>query len=136
MNTESICKTTDLSIPSNLLCKLYMIFLWSITLMQMCINMTFRRILDNLPLVVPIKRQDQDSATVYQHGFYVGVKDHNSGVSTLLHLKLMLKHFESDDPCIKTSQPFCGARMKNILSTTIYRFSLNITRMNKWTLQG
>ncbi|XP_010906873.1 transmembrane 9 superfamily member 9 [Elaeis guineensis] len=31
-------------------------------------------ILDNLPLVVPIKRLDQDSPTLYQHGFHVGVK--------------------------------------------------------------
>ncbi|XP_039686420.1 transmembrane 9 superfamily member 8-like [Medicago truncatula] len=30
-------------------------------------------ILDNLPLVVPIKRVDQDS-TVYQLGFHVGLK--------------------------------------------------------------
>ncbi|KAJ4754996.1 Transmembrane 9 superfamily member [Rhynchospora pubera] len=36
-------------------------------------------ILDNLPLVVPIKRLDQDSATIYQHGFHVGVKGQYSG---------------------------------------------------------
>nr|CAD1840221.1 unnamed protein product [Ananas comosus var. bracteatus] len=36
-------------------------------------------ILDNLPLVVPIKRLDQDSAVVYQHGFHVGVKGQYSG---------------------------------------------------------
>lgn len=36
-------------------------------------------ILDNLPLVVPIKRLDQDSPTVYQHGFHVGVKGQYSG---------------------------------------------------------
>ncbi|OAY73699.1 Transmembrane 9 superfamily member 10 [Ananas comosus] len=36
-------------------------------------------ILDNLPLVVPIKRLDQDSAIVYQHGFHVGVKGQYSG---------------------------------------------------------
>ncbi|KAJ1413105.1 Nonaspanin [Sesbania bispinosa] len=35
-------------------------------------------ILDNLPLVVPIKRNDQDS-TVYQLGFHVGLKGHYSG---------------------------------------------------------
>ncbi|KAI5399517.1 Transmembrane 9 super member 8, variant 3, partial [Lathyrus oleraceus] len=35
-------------------------------------------ILDNLPLVVPIKRVDQDS-TVYQIGFHVGLKGQYSG---------------------------------------------------------
>ncbi|CAL0327170.1 unnamed protein product [Lupinus luteus] len=35
-------------------------------------------ILDNLPLVVPIKRNDQDS-TVYQLGFHVGLKGQYSG---------------------------------------------------------
>ncbi|XP_010942081.1 transmembrane 9 superfamily member 8 [Elaeis guineensis] len=42
---------------------------------EYCVNM----ILDNLPLVVPIKRRDQDSPTVYQHGFYVGVKGQYTG---------------------------------------------------------
>jgi transmembrane 9 superfamily protein 2/4 len=36
-------------------------------------------ILDNLPLVVPIKRLDQDTAPIYQHGFHVGVKGQYSG---------------------------------------------------------
>ena len=40
------------------------------------------RILDNLPLVVPIKRVDQDS-TVYQLGFHVGLKGQYSGVCSL-----------------------------------------------------
>ncbi|PSS08330.1 Transmembrane 9 superfamily member 8 like [Actinidia chinensis var. chinensis] len=31
-------------------------------------------ILDNLPLVVPITRLDQESSTVYQHGFHVGLR--------------------------------------------------------------
>ncbi|KAG5564009.1 hypothetical protein RHGRI_000252 [Rhododendron griersonianum] len=31
-------------------------------------------ILDNLPLVVPIRRLDQESSIVYQHGFHVGLK--------------------------------------------------------------
>ncbi|XP_057460021.1 transmembrane 9 superfamily member 8-like [Actinidia eriantha] len=31
-------------------------------------------ILDNLPLVVPITRLDQQSSTVYQHGFHVGLR--------------------------------------------------------------
>lgn len=35
-------------------------------------------ILDNLPLVVPLKRNDQDS-TVYQLGFHVGLKGQYSG---------------------------------------------------------
>ncbi|XP_010912180.2 transmembrane 9 superfamily member 8 [Elaeis guineensis] len=36
-------------------------------------------VLDNLPLVVPIKRLEQDSPTVYQHGFHVGVKGPYTG---------------------------------------------------------
>jgi hypothetical protein len=40
------------------------------------------RILDNLPLVVPIKRNDQDS-TVYQLGFHVGLKGQYTGVRIL-----------------------------------------------------
>lgn len=41
--------------------------------------MTFNRILDNLPLVMPIKRPDLDT-TVYQHGFHVGLKGQYAGV--------------------------------------------------------
>ncbi|XP_072967211.1 transmembrane 9 superfamily member 9-like isoform X1 [Typha angustifolia] len=36
-------------------------------------------ILDNLPLVVPAKGLDQESAIIYQHGFHVGVKGLYSG---------------------------------------------------------
>ncbi|CAL9758776.1 unnamed protein product [Musa acuminata subsp. burmannicoides] len=36
-------------------------------------------ILDNLPLVVPIKRLDQDTPTFYQHGFYIGAKGQATG---------------------------------------------------------
>ncbi|KAK9098210.1 hypothetical protein Syun_025255 [Stephania yunnanensis] len=32
-------------------------------------------ILDNLPLVVPVPRRDQESVIMYQHGFLVGLKD-------------------------------------------------------------
>ncbi|KAL6215987.1 hypothetical protein ACLB2K_015413 [Fragaria x ananassa] len=36
-------------------------------------------ILDNLPLVFPIPRPDQESPTVYQLGFHVGLKGHYAG---------------------------------------------------------
>jgi transmembrane 9 superfamily protein 2/4 len=36
-------------------------------------------ILDNLPLVVPIRRLDQESSIVYQHGFHVGLKGQYAG---------------------------------------------------------
>lgn len=42
------------------------------------------RILDNLPLVVPVKRPDQDNVVVYQHGFHVGLKGIFVGVSALI----------------------------------------------------
>lgn len=43
------------------------------------------RILDNLPLVVPIERLDQGQGTpsvVYQLGYHVGLKGQYEGVST------------------------------------------------------
>lgn len=43
------------------------------------------RILDNLPLVVPVKRPDQDNVVVYQHGFHVGLKGIFVGVSAHHH---------------------------------------------------
>jgi len=42
------------------------------------------RILDNLPLVMPIKRGDQD-APVYQLGYYVGLKGLYAGVSIYVY---------------------------------------------------
>ncbi|KAJ4953989.1 hypothetical protein NE237_030821 [Protea cynaroides] len=42
-------------------------------------------ILDNLPLVVPFRRQDQESPTVYQHGFHVGLKGAYAGVKGEKH---------------------------------------------------
>ena len=42
---------------------------------------SFDRILDNLPLVVPIRRSDQDSPTVYQLGYHIGLKGQYSGVT-------------------------------------------------------
>ncbi|PKA63920.1 hypothetical protein AXF42_Ash004930 [Apostasia shenzhenica] len=36
-------------------------------------------ILDNLPLVVPLKSLDQDTSTVYQQGYHVGVKEQHTG---------------------------------------------------------
>lgn len=41
----------------------------------------FDRILDNLPLVVPVRRTDLDSSIVYQHGFHVGLRGQYAGVS-------------------------------------------------------
>lgn len=45
-------------------------------------KLLFCRILDNLPLVVPIKRLDQVAPMVYQLGFYVGAKGQPTGVNT------------------------------------------------------
>lgn len=42
----------------------------------------FGRILDNLPLIVPVRRPDQELSTVYQHGFYVGLRGQYAGVSS------------------------------------------------------
>ncbi|KAF9612663.1 hypothetical protein IFM89_003138 [Coptis chinensis] len=42
-------------------------------------------ILDNLPLVVPIRRQDQESTTMYQHGFHIGLKGQYAGSQEQKH---------------------------------------------------
>lgn len=42
----------------------------------------FARILDNLPLVKPIKRPGQDSI-YYQQGYHIGIKGQYAGVSSL-----------------------------------------------------
>ena len=47
------------------------------------------RILDNLPLVVPIARQDRD-AIVYQGGYHVGVKGQYAGVSLCAQLTVLV----------------------------------------------
>nr|XP_009759802.1 PREDICTED: putative phagocytic receptor 1a [Nicotiana sylvestris]XP_016509530.1 PREDICTED: transmembrane 9 superfamily member 10-like [Nicotiana tabacum] len=41
-------------------------------------------ILDNIPLVMPIKRPDLDT-TVYQHGFHVGLKGQYAGSNEEKH---------------------------------------------------
>jgi len=53
--------------------------------MYLIVAMPFmHRILDNLPLVFPLKRTDQDS-TAYQLGFLVGLKGQYSGVWSLFY---------------------------------------------------
>lgn len=51
----------------------------SATMLTSCYLPFTCRILDNLPLVVPIKRVEPDS-TVYQLGFHVGLKGQYTGV--------------------------------------------------------
>ncbi|KAJ8634787.1 hypothetical protein MRB53_009054 [Persea americana] len=58
-------------------------------------------ILDNLPLVVPIKRQDQESATMYQQGFHVGLKGQYTGSKDERyfihnHLSFLVKYHKDD----------------------------------------
>ncbi|KAI4376854.1 hypothetical protein MLD38_014567 [Melastoma candidum] len=43
-------------------------------------RVNMREILDNLPLVVPLQRSDQDPTLVYQLGYHVGLKGQYSGV--------------------------------------------------------
>ncbi|KAF8035660.1 hypothetical protein BT93_C1632 [Corymbia citriodora subsp. variegata] len=42
-------------------------------------------ILDNLPVVVPLRRSEQDPTPVYQLGFHVGLKGHYSGEKYFIH---------------------------------------------------
>lgn len=51
------------------------------------------RILDNLPLVVPLRRPDSESSIVYQHGFHVGLRGQYSGVSAEPIMILVVKNF-------------------------------------------
>lgn len=54
------------------------------------------RILDNLPLVVPLRRPDSESSIVYQHGFHVGLRGQYAGVSAepiMIHL-IAVKSFD------------------------------------------
>ena len=39
------------------------------------------KLVDNLPLVFPIQRPDQENSIVYQHGFHVGLRGQYAGVS-------------------------------------------------------
>ena len=48
------------------------------------------RILDNLPLVVPAKRVDQDLNMIYQLGYYVGFKDTFSGVTIYYSMMIIV----------------------------------------------
>ncbi|KAF3779908.1 Transmembrane 9 superfamily member 8 [Nymphaea thermarum] len=50
-------------------------------------------ILDNLPLVLPLKRQDQESTTIYQHGFQVGFRAHYEGTTEERHFIHNHLHF-------------------------------------------
>ncbi|CAN6458856.1 unnamed protein product [Victoria cruziana] len=50
-------------------------------------------ILDNLPLVVPLKRPDQESTTIYQHGFVVGFRGHYEGTTEERHFIHNHLHF-------------------------------------------
>lgn len=54
------------------------------------------RILDNLPLVVPVQRPDQENVVVYQHGFHVGLKGIFVGVRIHHHLFLCFKGRSSE----------------------------------------
>jgi hypothetical protein len=45
-----------------------------IVIWEMILHLVACRILDNLPLVVRIKRLDQEGPIVYQHGVHVGIK--------------------------------------------------------------
>ncbi|KAJ3693342.1 hypothetical protein LUZ60_008822 [Juncus effusus] len=59
-------------------------------------------ILDNLPLVVPIKRLDQEAAPIYQHGFHVGVKGQYSGSKDEKyfihnHLSFLVKYHRDEE---------------------------------------
>ncbi|KAJ1433588.1 Nonaspanin [Sesbania bispinosa] len=64
-------------------------------------------ILDNLPLVVPIRRLDQESSMIYLHGFLVGLKGQYSGTKEEKyfihnHLTFVVKYHR--DPVTEVSR--------------------------------
>ncbi|KAF5956772.1 hypothetical protein HYC85_003997, partial [Camellia sinensis] len=65
-------------------------------------------ILDNLPLVVPIRRLDQESVIVYQHGVHVGLKGLYAGVNQggkVFHPQSLIIHGEvSQGPTTESSR--------------------------------
>ena len=90
------------------------------------------RILDNLPVVVPIKRLDQEGHTVYQHGVHVGVKGILGWVDDSYVCSLMKA--ASVKFLIRKSE--CRARRRSILSTTTSPSWSSITRMQTLILLG
>ncbi|MED6138625.1 Transmembrane 9 superfamily member 8 [Stylosanthes scabra] len=64
-------------------------------------------ILDNLPLVVPLRRPDQESSLVYLHGFLIGLKGQYAGTKDEKHfihnhLTFVVKYHR--DPVTETSR--------------------------------
>lgn len=78
----------------------------------------FCRILDNLPLVVPVQRPDQDNVVVYQHGFHVGLKGIFVGVRALSYVFMFIKGRRSSGSYLLYSLVSCRKKRRNILSTT------------------
>jgi len=91
------------------------------------------RILDNLPLVVPIKRVDQDS-TVYQLGFHVGLKGQYSGVCSLFYKSTSIvvnaNFFSSCAYFVEIHR----ARRRSFLYTTIWHLLSNIIEIHSLKL--
>lgn len=97
------------------------------------------RILDNLPLVVPIRRTDLDSSIVYQHGFHVGLRGQYAGVGGGICYWLLVFLFLSFLHCSpsKLGRSFLiiiiiiyhRARRKSILSTITWHLKSSITKI-------
>lgn len=86
------------------------------------------RILDNLPLVVPIARQDRD-AVVYQGGYHVGVRGQYAGVSLCAQLTVLVLIAEVLPPLFLRRCSYLiwkyicyRARTRRSLSTTTWHF--------------
>lgn len=88
----------------------------SSTFILFFLEMWLYRILDNLPVAVPIQRRDGSQGTTYKHGFPVGFKGNYAGVSfNVLILCLTLV-------CLSwlTCAYLCRAKMRNISSITTW----------------
>ncbi|KAF2313029.1 hypothetical protein GH714_008809 [Hevea brasiliensis] len=70
-------------------------------------------ILDNLPLVVPRQRLDQESPTVYQLGFHVGLKGQYSGVYRCTSNSIFKHEYEGKWNDEKTRLTTCDPHAKH-----------------------
>lgn len=87
----------------------------------------FDRILDNLPLVVPIQWQDQASRPVYQLGFHVGLKGQYAGSKEEKyfmhnHLSFVVKYHND-----------MQSEAARIVGFEVKPFSVKHTYEGKWT---
>lgn len=98
--------------------------IWKILHLRHC------RILDNLPLVVPLRRSDQNPTPVYQLGYHVGLKGQYSGVYFYSEQMTLSFHITN----VVFIWVFFSCRVKRSISSTIILLSLLSTIVIKMAI--